>query len=284
MEAAVAHPRRFTDRVCFGGLRGASRGDDGSGVQRLVLSFVEAGSGWFSEGPERWEVGPGEVVVTAPGAARDLSGLAHADGWSVAIVPEVVGMRAARGGRLLADPGHPSWLSYMRPACLVGRFRLPDDVGRAWRFHGRRLAAESHGRAVGHNQALVAVTTLLLLDVARMTVPDLEGPALRGESFVASAFDVIERRFHEPISLDDVAADVAVSPAHLARLARRLSGRSVNEWIAERRMAEARRLLLETDAKVEEVAVRCGYADVGYFRRQFRRHHDMAPAQWRAAA
>jgi AraC-like DNA-binding protein len=58
----------------------------------------------------------------------------------------------------------------------------------------------------------------------------------------------------------------------------------VNEWIAERRMAEARRLLLETDLTVEAIAGRCGFADTGYFRRQFRRHHEMAPVQWRAAA
>lgn len=284
METAVTHPQRFADRVRFGGLHDVPGTGDGAPSTRLVLAFVEDGAGSFREGARRWEVGPAEAVVSVPGAARDLSGLADAEGWSLAVAPEVVGMRAARDGRLLADPGHPAWLSFVRPACLVGRFRLPEDLEVAWRLHGRRLGEEARRRSVGHNQALVALATLLLLDVARLTVPELDGPALRGESFLAAAFDVIERRFHEPISLNDVAAAVAVSPAHLARLARRLSGRSVNEWIAERRMAEARRLLLETDAKLDEVAARCGFNDTGYFRRQFRRHHGMAPMQWRAAA
>jgi AraC family transcriptional activator of pobA len=57
----------------------------------------------------------------------------------------------------------------------------------------------------------------------------------------------------------------------------------VQQWIAERRMAQARRVLVETDLGVEEVGRRVGYDDPGYFVRSFRRTHGITPRGWRRA-
>jgi AraC-like DNA-binding protein len=73
------------------------------------------------------------------------------------------------------------------------------------------------------------------------------------------------RRYHERISLRDVAAAVNLSAGHLTTVVRRKTGRTVQEWIAERRMAQARRLLVETDLTVAEIGRRVGYADPVYF-------------------
>ncbi|WP_246106412.1 helix-turn-helix transcriptional regulator [Pseudonocardia kunmingensis] len=63
----------------------------------------------------------------------------------------------------------------------------------------------------------------------------------------------------------------------------RKTGRTVQQWITERRMVEARRLLAETDLTVETVGARVGYRDPGYFARRFRRAHGTAPLEWRRA-
>jgi len=46
-------------------------------------------------------------------------------------------------------------------------------------------------------------------------------------------------------------------------------------------MAQAWRLLVETDLAVEEVGHRVGYNDPTYFVRSFRRAHGMTPLRWR---
>ena len=55
----------------------------------------------------------------------------------------------------------------------------------------------------------------------------------------------------------------------------------MQEWIIERRMAEARKLLAETDLPVAEVARRVGVSDPGYFSRLFGRAHGTSPRKWR---
>lgn len=59
------------------------------------------------------------------------------------------------------------------------------------------------------------------------------------------------------------------------------TGRTVQEWIIERRMSEARVLLGGTDLPISEIARRVGVADAGYFARLFRTIHGVSPRRWR---
>ena len=65
---------------------------------------------------------------------------------------------------------------------------------------------------------------------------------------------------------------------------RRKTGRTVQQWITERRMQQARLLLSETDLTVAALSHRVGYPDVSYFIKRFRADHGMTPAHWRNAA
>jgi AraC-like DNA-binding protein len=91
------------------------------------------------------------------------------------------------------------------------------------------------------------------------------------------------RRYRERVSLKDVARAVSLSPGYLTTVVRCETGRTVQEWIAERRMMEARRLLVETNLPVEEVSRQVCYGDAGYFVRSFRRAHGATPLGWRRA-
>jgi AraC-like DNA-binding protein len=83
------------------------------------------------------------------------------------------------------------------------------------------------------------------------------------------------------LSLRDVAGELGMTPGHLTTVVRRRTGRTVQEWIIERRMAEARTLLEQTNLPVAEVARRVGVSDPGYFSRLFSRIHGISPRKWR---
>ena len=123
----------------------------------------------------------------------------------------------------------------------------------------------------------------MLVGVSRLAANVVGDLRLNDEPLLAEVFGFIEDRYHERVSLRDVARAVSLSRGHLTTVVRRKTGRTVQEWIAERRMAEARRLLVETDLAVEEVGRRVGYGDPGYFVRSFRRAHGATPLGWRRA-
>jgi AraC-like DNA-binding protein len=124
---------------------------------------------------------------------------------------------------------------------------------------------------------------LLLVGVSRLAVDVVGELRLNDEPLLAEVFSFIEERYRERISLKDVARAVSLSPGHLTTVVRPKTGRTVQEWIAERRMSEARRLLVQTDLAVEEVGRSVGYGDASYFVRLFRSTYGAPPLGWRRA-
>lgn len=100
-------------------------------------------------------------------------------------------------------------------------------------------------------------------------------------SQLSKVFDFIETNFHEPIGLCDVAVAVGYSSAYLTSQVKRLTGRTVNRWIVDRRMAEVCFLLQKTDQPVDAIAQTVGYQNAVHFFRQFRQYHGTTPQAWR---
>lgn len=94
-------------------------------------------------------------------------------------------------------------------------------------------------------------------------------------------FDFIEANYRRPIALDDVAKAVGYSKGYLTDLVRSQTGHTINRWIVERRMAEVRSLLLQSDLSMEEIALAVGYQSLCHFFRQFRQHHGKTPQAWK---
>lgn len=162
------------------------------------------------------------------------------------------------------------------------RLEVPAARRSTWDGAIAAIEAELTARQQGYGQAVAAHLTLLLIELARLA-RDVVGDLRRsGEPLLAKVFEVIDRRHAEPLSLRDVAAEVGMTPGHLTTIVRRRTGRTVQEWIIERRMAQARELLVATDLAVGEVARRVGISDPGYFSRLFSRAHGTSPRQWRA--
>jgi AraC-like DNA-binding protein len=224
----------------------------------------------------------GSVYVVAAGETIDPSWVRdRLDGIGVFFDPTALG----EGAR---SPW-PTWRSHpLLFPFLHGRaggllhLKVPGHRKPFWDNAISSMEDELAARGDGYRQAVLAHLTLLLIDLARMT-GDVVGDLRRsGEPLIADVFAVIERRIGEPLSLSDVAAELGLTPGHLTTVVRRRTGRTVQEWISERRMAEARALLSDTDLAVSEVARRVGIADAGYFTRLFRASHGVPPRNWRS--
>jgi AraC family transcriptional regulator len=94
-------------------------------------------------------------------------------------------------------------------------------------------------------------------------------------------FEFIELNYHQSIRLKEVAQAVGYSSAYLTDLVRRLTGKTVNNWIIERRIAQASILLLETNDSVDEIALKVGYQNINHFYCQFRDYYKNTPRAWR---
>ena len=249
----------------------------------LVLTYFERGGGSMWLGKREWRIEAGDAHVIAPGevvGVGDASGLKVAEGWAVFFPPEVLGPQAP--GTFLSWRAHPLLFPFVRGAAGgAQRLKVPPAERPSWSERFFALDLELSRRRDGYQEAVLAHLTLLLVGVSRLAADVVGDLRLNDEPLLAEVFGFIEERYHERVSLKDVARAVSLSRGHLTTVVRRKTGRTVQEWIAERRMAEARRLLVETDLAVEEVGRRVGYVDAGYFVKSFRRAHGATPLGWR---
>ena len=252
----------------------------------LVLAYFEQGGGSLRLGGREWPVETGDAYVISPGevvGVGDAGGLEGAEGWAAFFPPEVLGSGAP--GSFLSWRAHPLLFPFVRGIDNHGtqRLRVPPEERASWSGRFAALDAELRRRRDGYREAILAHLTLLLVELSRLTTDVVGDLRLKDEPLLAEVFGFIEERYRQQISLKEVARAVSLSPGHLTTVVRRKTGRTVLEWIYERRMSEARHLLVETDLTTEEVGRMVGYADTHYFVRVFRRGHGTTPLGWRRA-
>jgi AraC-like DNA-binding protein/quercetin dioxygenase-like cupin family protein len=252
----------------------------------LVLAYFERGTGAFRVDSQVWSVAPGDAFVIAPGEVVRVAADDHvraAEGWTVFFAPEVIA--SASSDAFLGWRAHPLLFPFVgRAAGGAQRLRVPPDERPVWSGHVAAIERELREPRDGSNDAVLAHLTLLLVSIARVSVDLGHDLRLRNEPLLAAVFEYIEEHYREPVSLADLAASVGLTPGHLTTVVRRKTGRTAQQWLTERRMAEARKLLRETDDTVEAIASRTGYRQTSFFIKQFKHRHADTPAAWRRQA
>jgi transcriptional regulator GlxA family with amidase domain len=87
----------------------------------------------------------------------------------------------------------------------------------------------------------------------------------------------LEAHIEEEFDLDACAAHLALSRRQIERLFSRYLNVTPVRYMNDLRLARGRSLLAETDMKVTEVAVACGYASTSHFSKSFRKKYGTSP-------
>jgi AraC family transcriptional activator of pobA len=249
------------------------------------LAYFQTAGGLLRTGRRAWPIEAGDLFVIAPGDVMGhvhATDLAHAHGWGVFFTADALGPDVP--GAHLAWRTHPLLFPFVRGGAIGAlRLRVPEPDRPEWTARIQALHDELAQRRDSYREAALAHLTLLLVEASRLAADVVGDLRENREPLLAEVFEVIEQRYPQPLSLRDVAAAVSISPGHLTSTVRRRTGRTVQEWITERRMVQARRLLAATELPISEIGRQVGFPDAGYFARTFGKVHGMSPAQWRRA-
>ncbi|MGO4531242.1 AraC family transcriptional regulator [Paenibacillus sp. 2TAF8] len=101
-------------------------------------------------------------------------------------------------------------------------------------------------------------------------------------NIVTDAIKYIKANYRESITAEKLAGRYDCSTSYLSRLFRNQIGLGPIEYLIHERVHRAKQLLLKSDARIQDVASKVGYADVYYFSRLFKKHTGRSPLQFRA--
>ncbi|MGK9051221.1 helix-turn-helix domain-containing protein [Neorhizobium petrolearium] len=235
--------------------------------------YIRNGSGDAILGPATVALVPPCVVAVPPGISHGFRFSRDIDGLVITLVAERLRLTAG----LTKRPG--DWLSSPRLIALPA-----GDDARYLDETFSRLFAEFEAQRVGRNDLIEAYLTAAILILGHVVGADGIGAA--GDANLArieALKDLIGRHFRKQLPAESYAELLNLSPTHLNRVVRNVTGMSVHDLIMARVIDEARRALVFTTASVQSIADGLGFSDAAYFSRCFRKRTGQTPREYREA-
>jgi AraC-like DNA-binding protein len=244
-------------------------------TNRHGLFFVWKGHGWIERAGVRFAIAPGDLNFWRAGL-RYCAG--HDPRQPLTVLS--IGLR-------LKGPGGSDPLLAL---AVPDRLSLTPEEARRFVAAANEVVAAQTQRTATSSLAVQGAALSLLALALRLAE---EAPAERrhgvipprhGESTrLAQVLAHIDAHLHERLSLPTLARVARLSPAYFAAFFRERTGTTAMDHVRRRRIAEARALLRESDAPIEEIARRVGYPDPFHFSRLFRRLVGKSPSAYRSS-
>lgn len=90
----------------------------------------------------------------------------------------------------------------------------------------------------------------------------------------------ISDHYMEKLTLEQMAASLSMNKNYFCRFFQELTGSTPMEYVNYYRIESACEQLTGTDKPITEVAFDCGFSDVSYFIKVFRKYKDKTPSQY----
>lgn len=234
--------------------------------------------------------GEGKITSRIDYAPRDIEGPAmvwlpalcsHAfeyqkdmDGWVITVPTSDL-------ARITSDiPWLDRWIG--QPQMITGAQhteRLVDAINLVQQI-------ETEHRIIGEdrNLALKSMFTLMLISLYRGLRDGTEQEntiSTQSQKLVNRYRSLLDQHILSTRSVSDYAAMLSVTPTHLSRTMKAVSGQTAGEIIGDRVMLEAKRNLTFTDLPIAEIAYLLLFSSASYFTRFFLKHTNETPRRFR---
>ena len=133
---------------------------------------------------------------------------------------------------------------------------------------------------------LIAATIYKVGDILTHYIeehPEVENPMHnRAEEYFKQFTELLGEHYIRERSVGFYARQLCITPKYLTTLIKRISGKSVSEWIDSYVILEAKTLLKYSNMSVQEIAYYLNFPNQSFFGSYFKRNTGMSPSQYKA--
>ena len=130
--------------------------------------------------------------------------------------------------------------------------------------------------------AVRAMTDALLTVICSLisSLPEMSRASGKMPEVIVNVLEYLDQNYEKKISLDDLSQKFYISSYYLSRKFTEHTGYSISQYLINRRMGEAERMLLFEDLSIREIAHLCGYSDLQYFYKTFKKYTGCTPVEF----
>lgn len=228
--------------------------------------LIDDGSGQAQIEENRHPLHSGDLVNLPLGVVHGFSFEPGTHGWVVTLASELLdeNLRDSEGLRPIL----------LRPSIVRYSEQIKATV--------QAIFAEYPTRSFARAHVLRALSGVLAGLVARELSLNSAGAGQSGHALQRRFETLLDEHHRQHLGVSDYASLLAVTPTHLSRVMRQVTGQSASAAIEARVIREARRNLAYSNLTVAEIAYQLGFSDPAYFSRVFRRATSQSPREFRA--
>lgn len=133
-------------------------------------------------------------------------------------------------------------------------------------------------------QVAVECSKILLLDMSRSSQAPYGVtllPERHQDEKILAVQEWLKTHYPEKIRIETLAGQSNMSPRTFKRRFKEATGHAPLAYLQLLRVEAARGMLEQTCMSVEQLAEKCGYEDISFFRKLFKRHTGLSPNQYR---
>ncbi|WP_280640684.1 helix-turn-helix domain-containing protein [Hymenobacter volaticus] len=224
-------------------------------------------------GPDPYTVGPGQLLLVRAGQVYSFQPGQQYTGYFCHFHDELLIGPLGSADSLTAFPFLRVWGAplFVLPAQTTGFVEAL--------LHRLLVEFQAHGQ---QRPDLLRAYLLALLHELLHIFPVDALPAPSPALALTNRFKrLVATNFSSLPQVRDYADQLHVTPKHLTKTVRMVTGKTPTRWIEETLVLEAKVLLSQSSWPVSEVAAAVGLADASYFSRLFKKHTGMSPLAYR---
>lgn len=242
----------------------------------LELSFIVAGHGYQMIDNKRFEMKPGTFMFFLPYQIQEMITVSEERIILYNCLFDLQFLLSSHGPGLGFEPfltveGTPS-------------IQLTKEEGDSVENLFDKLAEEYSNDHIWRKQMIVSLLWEILIIFDRLRTkkhphpqPDLSYPLLN----IWSVIRYVHMHYREPITLESLARQIAISTSYLSEQFKEKLGLSFTQFLQEIRIRHACSLLTSTEMSMVDIAIEVGFGSLRSFFRIFKQHKEMTPTEYR---
>jgi len=142
---------------------------------------------------------------------------------------------------------------------------------------------EYDAKEIGYEMAVKATLFQLLVFLLRNHVqlvltPKEYDSRMKNLKRFNSILEYIENNYNSKITIDQLCSMAHISRFYFCRVFKSITNKSLGEYLNQLRINKAEAFLKNGDANITEAAMSCGFDDINYFSRLFKKYKNVTPS------
>lgn len=242
------------------------------------ITFVTEGEGRFSIDNQTDEAASRDVFFSKPGEIRNWDTRHIVNGYALIFEDEFL-------SSLFKDSLFVQHLSFFQSGKTSSKLQLPDELYMRILqiLHNIKTEIDSYRQNDVYVLRALLYEVLMLLDreYKKVNMEEETTPKEVGNIHINKFMKLVESHLKEQHSVQYYADKLCITPNYLNEIVTSTKGISAKQYIRNKVMDEAKRLLTYTDSSISDIAFELYFSTVSYFIRSFRQHTGETPLLYR---